>query len=175
MITMAGEAGAEVASGAVRAERLSTAHPFCVFRHAGNAYAIEAGFVHEVMWIREVAAVPLAPAGVYGLCALRGQALPVIELARVLDVKDPPALPPPGPASPWRGLVVGDEDPLAVFPIERIEAIWSSERVGFKPCADAETRGVLLLGVLEGSSGAVKAGLLDGAELIRRMERLSGR
>lgn len=56
----------------------------------GDLYCgIAASQVQEVLWVRSLTRVPLAPASIAGLINLRGQVLPVIEMRRRL--KQPPS------------------------------------------------------------------------------------
>jgi chemotaxis signal transduction protein len=69
-------------------------------RVAGEDYALPVEDVLEVAEYGEVAPVPGAPASILGVRNLRGQVLPVLDLARILGL-------PPGPV-PER-LVVAQE------------------------------------------------------------------
>jgi chemotaxis signal transduction protein len=56
-------------------------------RTGGEAYAVPVGEVLEVVPLGAVDAVPGAPAASIGVCALRGQPLPVFDLARLLGLQ----------------------------------------------------------------------------------------
>ncbi len=62
---------------------------FVVFRLAGEDYAIPIAGVHTVEKIMPITRVPRAPEFVDGVINLRGEAVPVINLRRRLDL--PPA------------------------------------------------------------------------------------
>ncbi len=55
-----------------------------VFRVAGDAYAVEAGRVVEVVPRIELRALPHAPEALAGLCRYRGRMVPVIDLGSLL-------------------------------------------------------------------------------------------
>jgi purine-binding chemotaxis protein CheW len=55
-------------------------------RLAGESYAIGVEHVLEVAELGEIAPVPGAPASVLGVTTLRGQVLPVFELASVFGI-----------------------------------------------------------------------------------------
>jgi purine-binding chemotaxis protein CheW len=56
-------------------------------RTGGEAYAVPVGEVLEVIPLGVVDSVPGAPAASIGVCALRGQPLPVFDLARLLGLQ----------------------------------------------------------------------------------------
>jgi chemotaxis signal transduction protein len=56
-------------------------------RAAGEDYALPVGEVLEVIPLGAVEAVPGAPAGALGVSALRGQPLPVFDLAQLLGLQ----------------------------------------------------------------------------------------
>ena len=60
-------------------------------RVAGEAVAVPAGTVREVLRPGAVTRVPHAPAGLLGLTNLRGAVLPVVSFARLLGREEPPA------------------------------------------------------------------------------------
>lgn len=55
-----------------------------LFRAGGERYAIRASVVREIAPLVETRSVPHAPAFVAGICNYRGQAAPVLDLARIL-------------------------------------------------------------------------------------------
>jgi chemotaxis signal transduction protein len=62
-------------------------------RVAAESYAIPAEHVYQVASLDSVTAVPGSPSGVLGVRSLRGQILPVLDLAVLLGIgrKAPPA------------------------------------------------------------------------------------
>ena len=57
------------------------------FEVAGEAYAMPIAHVIEVAALGQLVAIPGAPAEVLGVCDLRGQILPVVDLAAVLKLE----------------------------------------------------------------------------------------
>lgn len=57
----------------------STRH--CTFRVGDHCLAVEADAIAEVLGVRSVARVPLAPAGVLGLVHVRGRIVPIVDPA----------------------------------------------------------------------------------------------
>lgn len=57
------------------------------FRVGGEAYAVPVEHVLEVVGLGELAPVPGAPRAVLGVRNLRGQVLPVVDLATVLGIE----------------------------------------------------------------------------------------
>jgi purine-binding chemotaxis protein CheW len=94
-------------------------------RVAGERYAVDVGSVREVVEIGEVTPLVGAPGCVLGVRNLRGQAVGVFDLARVLGLQRD--------AAPERLLVVacGDEHVgLAVDHVLDVEAITATEDAG---------------------------------------------
>jgi purine-binding chemotaxis protein CheW len=96
--------------------------------HLGRErYAVPIGNVREVADVGEVAPVPGAPAGVLGVRNLRGQVLPVIDLAAVLGV---------AAEGPRRLLVAEDGDRragLAVDLVTDVETLPTAEEEASAP------------------------------------------
>ena len=61
----------------------------CVFWLGAKCYALDVGFVGEVVSVEEWIEVPLTDPAVLGMCNLRGTALTLIELGSVLGVEVP--------------------------------------------------------------------------------------
>ncbi len=57
-----------------------------VFQLGGVRYALDVSFVGEVLLIEHATDVPLTPACILGVRNLRGSAIPVVDLAAVLDL-----------------------------------------------------------------------------------------
>jgi purine-binding chemotaxis protein CheW len=57
-------------------------------RVAGEQYALAVGDVAEVVELGRVTPVPGARAPLLGLCNLRGEILPVVDLAAILGISD---------------------------------------------------------------------------------------
>jgi chemotaxis signal transduction protein len=56
------------------------------FRLAGREYAIETRYIREVFIIREITPVPGVPDFIAGICAVRGEIISVVDLARILSI-----------------------------------------------------------------------------------------
>lgn len=114
-------------------------------------YGVPVQDVVEVLRIGAVTAMPGAPAVVLGLQNLRGQAIPVVDLASLLGLAEPAPRP--------YGVVVDDAGRLACFAVEAvlgIELLAGSEQ-------DTEGKGPLIGSAL---SGDALVGLLDVAALL---------
>ncbi len=61
---------------------------FATFRVAEHLCCVEVGEVQEIVPLRGLTPVPLAPEEVLGLMNLRGRILTIIDLARVLKLED---------------------------------------------------------------------------------------
>ncbi len=61
---------------------------FATFRLGEHLCCVEVGKIQEVVHPRGMSPVPLAPKEILGLMNLRGRILTIIDLARVLELKD---------------------------------------------------------------------------------------
>lgn len=61
---------------------------YATFYLAGNYFGIDVGAVQEILRLRQMTPVPLAPAVVSGLINLRGQIVTAIDLRRRLDMRE---------------------------------------------------------------------------------------
>jgi len=68
--------------------RTTASTSFATFRVGEHLCCIEVGEIQEIVRLRGVSPVPLAPKEILGLMNLRGRILTVIDLARVLELKD---------------------------------------------------------------------------------------
>jgi chemotaxis-related protein WspB len=83
---------AQQPDGVLRAQR-EAAMLLLIFRVAGDAYAVEAAHVVEVVPRVDLRALPNAPEGLAGLFRYRGRVVPVIDLGVLLgDGPCPPRL-----------------------------------------------------------------------------------
>ena len=114
-------------------------------RVAAEAYAVPVGHVLEVAELGTVTAVPGAPALILGLRSLRGQLLPVIDLAAMLGLTRS--------APPARLLVVEAAGQRAGFAVDEVT------EVGEIPEPAEETRSSLLAGAT--LTGGELIGVLD--------------
>lgn len=97
-----------------------------VFGAGGESYAVPMGCVREVERVGRVTPVPGAPAVVRGLVNLRGEILPLLDLAALVGRKAEPSAPrlivaQAGPADPVVALMVEELSGLAPFSEDEIE------------------------------------------------------
>lgn len=64
--------------------------PWCFFQSGSAAYAISLEAVAEVVEVERLVRLPHSPPQVLGLCTLRREVIPVIELERAANVTEPP-------------------------------------------------------------------------------------
>jgi purine-binding chemotaxis protein CheW len=81
-------------------------------RAANEQYALRVEEVREVAELGEITPVPGANASVMGVRNLRGQVVPILSLARVLDVPDGPA--------PQRIVIAEDSDRKAGLAVDEV-------------------------------------------------------
>lgn len=58
------------------------------FQLGAEEYAVPVGRVREVLTPREITPVPHTPEHILGVCSLRGEVLPIIDLARRLELPE---------------------------------------------------------------------------------------
>ncbi|WP_224362554.1 chemotaxis protein CheW [Hyalangium versicolor] len=146
----------ELARAAVPEKPVGTRVEVARFQSAGQSYALETRFVHEVLRDMELTPLPGAPPLLRGLTLLRGEVLPVVELAPLFG------RPPSG-----RGtvvLVVGAHRPDLGVCVEAVEEITLLPRDALLPppsTLPAEAAALV--------SGIHREGtlLLEGAALLR--------
>jgi purine-binding chemotaxis protein CheW len=114
-------------------------------RVASEAYAMPVEHVLEVGGLGPVTAVPGAPPAMLGVLNLRGQILPVVDLALLLGI--------PRTSPPERLLVAESGGRQAGFAIDEVQ--W----VGELPGPAQETESDLLLGATLADGGLI--GLID--------------
>ncbi|RKG98012.1 chemotaxis protein CheW [Corallococcus sp. CA047B] len=111
------------------------------FRAAGQSYALESRFILEVMRAPELTPLPGAPPLLRGLTLLRGEVLPVVELAPLFGR---PAAQAHGPV-----LVVGTTRPelgLRTDEVTEVAVLTGTELLPAPPSLDEEA-GALVSGV----------------------------
>jgi chemotaxis signal transduction protein len=141
----------------------------CVFWLGGERYALDAVLVGEVISVSSLLPVPVTPPWLLGLCNLRGVALAVIDLARVLDLPLPPAAP-AGESLPV--LILRADGVSAGIRIERIEAVYPFEAAQHAPSAGLEEHPAVK-GLLKFEArGGFVATLLDETVVARRLSEL---
>jgi chemotaxis signal transduction protein len=164
-----GDRGRSDASGRSRG-RARAGQYVCVFWLGGQRYALDAVLVGEVIAVPSLLPVPVTPPWLLGLCNLRGVALAVVDLGRVLDMPAAAAAPSAGAGLPV--LVLRADGVSAGIRIERIEAVYRFETAKFTASAAFEehpaVRGLL---TFEARGGFV-ATLLDEQAVTRRLHEL---
>jgi chemotaxis signal transduction protein len=107
------------------------ARGLCAFWLGGHCYGLEIGLVGGMVQVEGLVPVPRAPETVLGLFNLRGAALPLVDLARVLSL-------PVGEASaagPHNALVLHVRGTSLAVPIDRMEGVFKLERGQLHPGA----------------------------------------
>jgi purine-binding chemotaxis protein CheW len=99
------------------------------FRLAAESYAVETRYVHEIMPVKELTAVPLTPEFLLGVTNLRGEILPVFDLGRLLGLgtrqhERTPLL-----------IVLGETHPQFGFVAEAVEQVTTLEVPALNNCA----------------------------------------
>ncbi len=142
-----------------------------VFLLAGTRYALEVKYVGEVISLDHATDVPLTPACILGVRNLRGSALPIVDLAAVLDLATDGAKWSIKEGMTAVVLTLPGSLDVAV-PIDQMEAVipWqNTDLLANEVIAEhSAVRGVLDLT----KRGGQMTTLLDGEELTRRLERL---
>jgi purine-binding chemotaxis protein CheW len=114
-------------------------------RAANEQYALRVEEVLEVAELGEITPVPGANASVMGVRNLRGQVVPVLNLARVLDVPDS--------AAPQRIVIAGDSDRKAALAVDEVigveELPTPSEEVASSHVVGAALADGSLVGVVD--------------------------
>lgn len=118
---------------------------YVMIRLAAETYAMPVGHVREVAALGQVEPVPRARPELLGIRNLRGQILPVIDLARLLGV--------PHAAAPALLLVAEASGRRAGFAIDEVSGL------GELPDPDEETDSDLLAGAVLSHGGLV--GVID--------------
>jgi len=73
-------------------EKVGTAQ-FVNFRLRNEEFGVDVGSVREITRVTDISAIPEAPAFIIGVANLRGQIIPVIDLARQFGLKPQASLP----------------------------------------------------------------------------------
>jgi purine-binding chemotaxis protein CheW len=99
------------------------------FRLAGESYAVETRYVHEIMPVKELSEVPLTPEFLRGVTNLRGEILPVFDLGRLLGLghlqrEKTPLL-----------IVLGETHPQFGFVADAVEQVTTLEAPALTSCA----------------------------------------
>ncbi len=103
---------------------------FLSFRLDAEDYAIEIGEIYEIIRLAPLTEVPRSPKAILGVISLRGEALPVFNLQRLLGTQRKSGPAPPGgtrviilqTGKGLAGLLVDAVDQVVRLPRESIEA-----------------------------------------------------
>jgi purine-binding chemotaxis protein CheW len=122
---------------------MKTPHQLCTFHVAGLFLGLDVLAVQEVLRVRELALIPLAPANVEGLLNLRGQIVTAIDLRRRLG------FPPRNADESPMIMIVRDEDGCVALLVDRVGDVIDVEDTTFEPAPDTlpASMRALLLGV----------------------------
>lgn len=141
----------------------------CVFWLGGKPYALDVVYVAEVVATAALTPVPLTPSTVLGMQNLRGTALAIVDLARILGL---PAQEHHRGDQALMVLVLRLQGRLVGVRIDRVQAVYEFEKDKLKPSA-AQSEHPAVQGLLELSTrGGLVATLLNGDEIARRIESL---
>jgi len=142
----------------------------CVFRLGGQRYALDAVLVGEVVSVPQLLPVPQTPPWLLGLCNLRGLALAVVDLGRVLDLAGAGSEPPPSGAVPVLVLRAGTV--AAGARIERIDAVYPFESARLTASAAIDEHPAVKGLLTFEARGGFVATLLDEQRLASRLSEL---
>jgi purine-binding chemotaxis protein CheW len=94
---------------------------FLSFRLNAEDYAIGIGEVYEIIRLRPITEVPRSSKAILGLISLRGDALPIFDLERLLGTEHPATgVPPPATA---RVVILQTEKGLAGFLVDAVDQV----------------------------------------------------
>jgi len=135
----------------------------CTFRVSGEDFAIDIMRVREIIPPAPLTPVPEAPGHLAGMFRLRGDVVPVVDLARRLG------LPPGEPSRRAKFVVVKVGDRLLGLKVDEVCEVLRLARQELRPAPVAfDTKGArLFLGVCDGELGAVRGGRRGGAGRLR--------
>ena len=115
-------------------------------------YAAELRWIREVISLGFVTDVPTAPAAIAGVCNLRGNVLPVLEIPNLLGGETPDAAPRRSARQGDGALVIDVEGHLVAFRVDRVDRVVSLQ------CVDGMAQ----------APGGDSLALLDPGVLVRR-------
>jgi len=155
--------GAEAAEVVARPEAGTGEQHFVVFQIADGAFALRLDDVGEIVRMPRLAQMPLAPRSLLGLANLRGVALPVVSVRRLLGWPDAP------PDEATRLVVMGRGAPVA-FMVDRIHHLLAipQEQIERADAAAGSVNPDLLAGAIKGAEGDSTIKILDPARLLRK-------
>jgi len=136
-----------------------------VFRLGEVRYAIEIAYVGELIKLDRFTSLPLTPPEILGIYNLRGTALAIVDLAKLLSFPHVPNL-----TDEPTVLILGSGDIKAGVTISRMESVHSIDPAQVKP-SDFGDEHPSVLGIIE-LDGQDQATLLSGAEIIRGLMAL---
>ncbi|MDP3493658.1 MAG: chemotaxis protein CheW [Hyphomonadaceae bacterium] len=136
-----------------------------VIRCGERVCALDRAAVQEVAPVPELAHPPSLPASVEGLMNLGGEAIVVVDLAKLLDVSPNPDINPV-----YRHVVVlaGPEAPIALL-VDRVEDVCHVAVDAVTPADDQSSVNGCVVGHVE--IGGVTAHLLDASRIFLAAER----
>jgi purine-binding chemotaxis protein CheW len=126
-----------------------------LFVLAGGTYAVETEVVRTVLPSAEIVHVPLAPDVLVGIANVRGEALPVFDLARLFGLADAER------ASHTNVVVFGEHRPEFAVLVDRLLGVRRFERTDLVEPPDAGRLGALARGLT-----AEAIVVLDGGALL---------
>jgi purine-binding chemotaxis protein CheW len=135
----------------------------CTFRVSGEDFAVDIMRIREIIPPVSLTPVPEAPGYVAGVFRLRGDVVPVVDLARRLG------LPPSAPTRRAKFVVVKVAGRLLGLMVDEVCEVLRLTREELRPApAVVDGRGTrLFLGVCDGEHGAIRSGRRGGAGRLR--------
>ena len=139
----------------------------CKFYMGGEYYALDVSCVGEVFVMSGITAVPMAPPEVLGLINLRGRALAVVDLGKVLGLGLPPAQ---RDDAEGTALVLRAGTVEFCVRIDSVEAVVAAHSSVIRREGANDTESAIA-GFLDDGDGKV-ATMIDDEELVRRLASL---
>lgn len=136
----------------------------CTFRVRDQRYALSTALVRELVEVASVTPVPRTPSSFLGLFNLRGEPIPLVDMALLLDLEAA------HPAAKMHVIIVSLGDTTAGARIDALGAVVPNS--GVIPQADA---GNLLLGFLPARGPEPPVAVINPTEFAARLRRLAPR
>jgi chemotaxis signal transduction protein len=155
-----GSGGSAQTRGSGTGRDAGSAH-LCTFRVGGQRYALSTALVRELLEVTAITRVPRTDPAVLGLFNLRGEPMPLVDLALVLGM-------PTAPIAGKAHVIIIRSEELSIG--ARIEAIGSVvPNSGIVAAADSSP---LLAGFLPAAGAEGPVAVIQEAEFLRRLGNL---
>lgn len=147
-----------VGSAGVAPRDVGKSH-LCTFVVAGQKYALSTALIRELVEVTTITTVPRTDIALIGLFNLRGEPMPLVDMAMVLGIGASP------PAAKMSVIIVRSEDMSVGARIDALGNVVPNAGL----VANSEPN-PLLLGFLAGTSGAIA--VINPAEFLGRLDLL---